>query len=236
MKKIGTSVVNYRIVAGLLVMLLAVAACTKDDRLDSWMKKNQVFYYYKGEKIFLNVDYSRVSVSMRGENARRELENTLHRGETIKSFSENNPWAGLENAVVPADKYYYAEVEIAGNQSAGILENTVKQIRKSSAVLMVAPGLITGDGFPIGVSNHFYVKLRRGSDYSSLKLLARNHKIAVLGNMKFMPLWYVLSCDSKSSYGAIDAANRFYESGMFDAAEPEFLGKVIFTQYNFLHN
>lgn len=38
---------------------------------------------------------------------------------------------------------------------------------------------------------------------------------------EFMPLWYTLSCDNESAGDALQMANEFYESGLFEFAEPD---------------
>lgn len=51
-------------------------------------------------------------------------------------------------------------------------------------------------------------------------------RVSIVGNNSFMPLWYILSCNQHSVGNALQAANLFYESGLFAAAEPDFIGSV----------
>ena len=57
--------------------------------------------------------------------------------------------------------------------------------------------------------------------------LAADNGVEVIGYNEFMPLWYTLSCSSKSMGNALEMANRFYETGLFAAAEPSFVAEIV---------
>jgi hypothetical protein len=56
----------------------------------------------------------------------------------------------------------------------------------------------------------------------TLYALANESAIQVLGHNEYMPLWYTLSCTKETPFNAITAANLFYETLLFECAEPEF--------------
>ena len=76
----------------------------------------------------------------------------------------------------------------------------------------------------IGVSHLFYVKLKNTSDISKLLELAEENKVNIIGNNKYLPRWYTVSCDKNSNGDALQMANLFYETGMFEASEPDLMG------------
>lgn len=94
---------------------------------------------------------------------------------------------------------------------------------------MVSRGFLPNDRDSMGISNNFYVKLKQGSDYEILVELAEKSNIKIRGRDRFMPLWYILSCDQNSTLNSIDAANYFYESGLFENTEPEFILHNLFS-------
>lgn len=53
--------------------------------------------------------------------------------------------------------------------------------------------------------------------------MASDNRITIIGNNEHMPLWYTLACTNEYSGNTLEMANRFYESGKFAAAEPNFL-------------
>ncbi len=79
------------------------------------------------------------------------------------------------------------------------------------------------NGKEIGMSQYIYVKLKQEKDVTILESLASENMVEVIGNDKFMPLWYILSCDKSSKGNALEMANLFYESGYFESAEPDLM-------------
>ncbi|MBP5557251.1 MAG: S8 family serine peptidase, partial [Bacteroidales bacterium] len=84
----------------------------------------------------------------------------------------------------------------------------------------------TSQGDTVMLSHLFYVKLKRAEDIGLLESLADSMEVSIVGHDIFMPLWYTLSCNQHSVGNALQAANLFYESGLFAAAGPDFLGSV----------
>jgi hypothetical protein len=60
-------------------------------------------------------------------------------------------------------------------------------------------------------------------DINVLESFASENNVEILGNNKFMPLWYTLACTKSSAGNALKMANLFYESGKFSAAEPDLM-------------
>jgi subtilisin family serine protease len=69
----------------------------------------------------------------------------------------------------------------------------------------------------------FYVRLKDGSDRDTLQEMSGEHKVQVLGNNKFMPLWFTVACTKESSGNALQVANAFAESGAFSSVQPDFM-------------
>ena len=77
----------------------------------------------------------------------------------------------------------------------------------------------------IFVTNKFYVKLRHANDYSILQQMATLYHVEISSDT-ILPFWHTLQCTSFTHYNALELANIFYESGNFEASEPEFKGIV----------
>ena len=102
------------------------------------------------------------------------------------------------------------------------------ELYKEDGIVYHSPFYIVGDATEAyGVSNMFYVKLKSRDDFGKLEELAKEYKVEILGDNKLLPLWFTLSCDKESAGDAIDMANAFYESGLFEHAEPDIMGAVI---------
>ena len=102
------------------------------------------------------------------------------------------------------------------------------ELYKEDGIVYHSPFYIVGDATEAyGVSNLFYVKLKSRDDFGKLEELAKEYKIEILGDNKLLPLWFTLLCDKESAGDAIDMANTFYESGLFEHAEPDIMGAVM---------
>ena len=47
-----------------------------------------------------------------------------------------------------------------------------------------------------------------------------------------LPLWYILTCGLPSVFNALELANIFYETKLFAASEPEFIGGYLNNDIN----
>ena len=82
---------------------------------------------------------------------------------------------------------------------------------------------IVEDGVAVGLSHLFYVQLKDSVDIALLEKLAFENNVEIVGNNEFMPLWYTLSCSNKSNGNALEMANLFYETMLFEVCEPDFM-------------
>lgn len=87
----------------------------------------------------------------------------------------------------------------------------------------IIPCFLDKEGNSFGLSSYFYVKLKQVSDSTFLKEQALINHVSIIRTNPFRPEWYLLSCTDQTSGNAIDMANHFYESGYFEAAEPDFI-------------
>jgi len=90
-----------------------------------------------------------------------------------------------------------------------------------------APFFYSERGGELGLTNLFYVKLLKGEDVKILEKVAKDNGVRILGNNEFMPLWYTLSCDRNSKGNALEMANLFYESRLFEASEPDLMEEML---------
>ena len=95
--------------------------------------------------------------------------------------------------------------------------NLQNYVYKSSAYFTVR-------GDTVMLSHLLYVKLKKAEDIDLLESLADSLGFTIVGQNKFMRLWYTLSCTKHSVGNALQVANLLYESGLFAAAEPDFFG------------
>ncbi len=179
-----------------------------------------VYYYRKGEKVAIKVNPDKNYVLCDHRTSKDDLVESLKSSSAVvRQFKETKPLTGLnlirkESRVRPN----WAIIDHLDPKA-----DLLKQPAIAKKLLYKAPFMVLQNGKEVGLSHLFYVKLKNASDRGRLEELSRKHKATILGNNKLMPLWYTLACSKESSGNALDLANRFFESGHFSVAEPDFL-------------
>ncbi len=186
------------------------------------------FYYYQGEKFYLEIDYSRISVVSEGEIFFDKIKDKVGVSELkisnqTKNFTGQNAisFDTLNNRKLHT-AIYATEIELPNKIDDEQYSAVIDNLESLENILKVSPTYTIRDK-KLGVSNNFYVKLLRGDDTTSLRNMAKNYSMKILGYNEFMPLWFTLSCTKETPYNAIEAANIFHESKLFESSEPEFL-------------
>ena len=169
--------------------------------------QNNDYYYYKGEKIPLRLDRQSLTVSMFKGFTKSSL-----RGLNIKKINAQNSegieYSTIEYQTKPTDKEY--------NQN-------LKKLKNNGSVRTVSPNFIGKNGEKIGMSDYFYVKLKKPSDFEKLKQLAKENHVRIIEQNRFMPLWYTLRCTKRTKRNTLEVANSFFEMGLFSSSSPDFL-------------
>ena len=182
------------------------------------------YYYYKGERIDLTVDSTRLYVVSEGEyqsqNITRTATTEYNVGKSAKSHVYNNV-VPLQKQRTVTPEVYFTTLDIPDGTTATQYDTLMAKVKAGEDVWQVLPSF-TANGKPLNISNNFYVKLKSADDSGKLQQMATQYGLEIIGNNEFMPLWYTLSCNAASSKNAVEAANLFQESGAFACSKPEF--------------
>ena len=76
-------------------------------------------------------------------------------------------------------------------------------------------------------SNIFYVQVKDTNDISDLNNTILETNTMIRGQNQFMSDWYSLYADKNSNGDALQMANYFYETGLFEASEPDIIKLVV---------
>lgn len=184
------------------------------------------FYYYNGEKqpLELNTNYVYLVIQSNIPDS-KQLSALVNKGVQVTKFSADNSARTLkteaqyDNSTID----YWAELKLASTMSAKEYLVYLKELEGQESIKIAAPYFKNAEEKKIGLSNYFYVKLRDKGDFTRLQKMSEELGTVIVGQNKFMPLWYTLKCTEASPYNALETANRFYESGMFEHAEPDLM-------------
>ena len=175
------------------------------------------YYYSKDKKCYLELDTKHVFVSVANENAIAVFDSS---NITYKPLRADLPESMLsENQ----SSRFWTELNIEENLSNSAYLAKLSEIKNAGENIIVSPYFKSQYQEKIGLSNFFYVKLKSLNDTTLLKQEAGKEDLIVVYQNLFMPLWFVVSITEDSRYNAMEAANRFYESGLFEYVEPDLI-------------
>ena len=94
-------------------------------------------------------------------------------------------------------------------------------------ILYKSQAYTNSKGVDVFVSHLFYVKLKSAEDYPVLQRMADENGVEIIGEVGArLDLWYKLACSAQSDCDAVAMSARFYESGLFQYAEPDIMFEV----------
>ena len=186
------------------------------------------YYYYYNEKIFIDIDKDRVAVNQSIKN--NNFAAYIDKYESVSEGIEirNRTYVTTTDPQAQARinlKHYYVELKtkstVQGNQATYMA--FVNTLNGNSNITKASPCYKTLEGNPLGLTNNFYVKLKPQTSQAVLYNLAQTHNLEVLGKDKYSANLYILSSTKNNPLNALEYANLFYETGLFEISEPEFV-------------
>ena len=201
----------------ILLSFFMVVSCTKlmtyveqNDKtmgnLETKASDNTTYYWYRGDKIPLEINFQYANIIF------KKYDETF-----IKHLSDMN----IEIAE-KGDGF----IKVKFKESARRIEDyhtQVQEIKDKLDLGGIYPYYEQGEGVdPIGTSDLFYVRLN-DNDKESLKKMAEKYGVKIVEDVPYMPEWYTLSVEGSDLENSINAANIFYESGLFADIDPAFM-------------
>lgn len=192
-------------------------------------KGSSDFFYYKGNKFFIERDYRSIGLMVEtGYTADYIKSLFANTGEQLSPVQEDYTRGSVQTADRKAlnrkqVRTWYLELSTTKGRNAQDYNAALENHRNLPLVVMASPCYISQDGQRMGLSNNFYVKLKDRNGIDALYSQAEKLNMEVLGYNEFMPLWFTVSCGKATKMNALQAANLFFETGLFEAAEPAFM-------------
>jgi len=205
-----------------MTLLFLVAACNKSrpemppnekDEEDTGMD----FYWVGGERIPI----------IRSEDKSFVLFRSSDREALLSSLSAK----GVETDNSKIYEYRYGGTDMSGEAAYSLIDHQWAEVNinhKSAyeipEVVYAAPYYsLPNDNYEFPLTNLVYVYLKNAGGIKHLEKLAKEYNVGIIGEALYIPLWYLVSCTKESKGNALEVANSFYESGLFEGAEPAFI-------------
>ena len=160
----------------LILLFLFVSSLHAEQELS-----NEHFYYYKGERFYLQIDYSRISLISEGKLFLDDVKKVLNLpafniGSEGRNYTRQNVIPFDENTKRGQDKEIFTtEIEFPKVLDPTGYFEIIQHLSKADNLVKIAPAY-TVLGKKLGISNNFYVKLFKEEDLDMLLDLAKFNK------------------------------------------------------------
>lgn len=171
--------------------------------------QSNYYYYYKGQKIYLELDKSTINLITNNNFTYSETSNIGLNPYTLQQDSElvTNKFGKVEFQSEPTLIDFYEKINLLKS----------KTNIKSIGFFFKRNGTTS-----IGTSNYFYVKLKSENDFNTLQQYTTQNNVQIVKQVPNMNLWYILSV-TNTQFSSLELSNQFYESGLFADVDPAFM-------------
>ena len=177
--------------------------------------ENQTFYYYGHEnrKVFLNEVKDKVFVKFAPAATKEQFRSVTTGHSTLRSRAS----APQESFV---EGYSYNTALLEGG---AVSADALAAVRSKEGVASASRLLESDGGSRVAYTDEFIVKLKEGDSFARLQKLAEENGCTIARQDEFVKDQYLLYVSKSSERDALQTANLFYETGLFEFAEPNFI-------------
>ncbi|RTL13764.1 MAG: hypothetical protein EKK56_04065 [Flavobacteriaceae bacterium] len=187
----------------LIFILIAFYTCT------SFLSaQNNNFYYYKGNKVFLTIDKTKVNIVVNSQFDKNSISNL-----NIQDFqlinNNNTKTFDVNYNSEPTDMEFYQKL------------NALKSNPNIDYVNLFFKRGIGNQS--ISISNICYVKLKNQNDYNLLQTQVTAKGAQIIEQVPYMPLWYAIKINARNIYNTLTLTSQLWETNIFEDIDPGFL-------------
>ncbi|MFZ4058231.1 MAG: S8 family serine peptidase, partial [Ferruginibacter sp.] len=171
------------------------------------------FYYFGTQKIALQQSDERIFVQLKNELAATAVQDQLKAQFNLpnrvfsKLYEKQNWVIHLDQPVLKAKQ-----------------KDILRYLQSNTAVAYCQTALKSAEGKDLICANAFYVKLKSSTTYSTFTQFALRNQCTIVQAYPYDPSVFLLEATLAQSHVGILKANAFFESGLFEYAEPDFAG------------
>lgn len=164
----------------------------------------QVFLDFSTEKILVRFD-DNLTFAQKADLLRKEIE--------LQPITEQS--------LLPSPRVAVVLVKAGVTQEK--IEALLTRLGQTAGIVYATPFLVYSDGTLQGIQDKFLVLLKDASQYNLLVQTASRNGVKIDGEDEYVRNLYHLSVTKLSGGSALDMANKFFETRLFQYSEPDFL-------------
>jgi len=193
----------------LCIMFLAgnFSSCAKNGETEGTEEDEIFFYYYFGEKIFLQQIKDKIYLKFTQEAQEEQLRSIVNSDASLQPTSYIYLGEGT---------FRFAVLE--SKDGLQIPLSAIESFKTKTEVVSVTY-LYQYNKF-IGLTDEFVVKLKETTSYEQLQKLAEKNDCIVGAEDSYVKNQFMMYVSKNSKSDAMKLSNLFYETGLFEFAEP----------------
>ncbi len=167
-------------------------------------------YYYQGKKTSFSANYERLVISL---IAGESLPSRIHQIALVLEVADTT----LKQM---ADKRMLSS-KIPKGFSTTRVKDRIASLGRLPFIRFVHPVFKSASGKDMGYGDELVVKLKTGTGITAFEDFVKKSNCTIVKKYAFADKIYVLSAGSVNNFDGLETANRFFESGLFEFAEPD---------------
>lgn len=187
-----------------LLIIPIFMSCKKDDFQNNCRNR---FYYYNSEKIILTEIPYQGAVSFYDTLAAETIHQIMEQYQGIRVLSV---LTNSNRAVIAVE-----------SENCNVADKLLAAVKSDSRIRNCSKFLISDKGFTLGITDVFVCRLKSSASPDQIAALINDNQVEIV--KADHSGYYLFSVDKNCNGDALDLANKFFESGFFDYAEPEWI-------------
>ena len=189
------------------IFLILIAGFSCNDNSES-----QIFYYSSGEKVYLTQITDKIFLKFTPDADKEQILGIIGSDPSLKSMFDIN---SDENAAL-------STIVLETKNGKPVPPTTVEFFKSRTEVVSVSY-LYQYNGQLEGLTDEFVVKLKSSTSYKQLQELADKNKCKIGDENPFTKNQFMIYVSKTSPKDALQTSNLFYETGLFEFSEPNFI-------------
>jgi subtilisin family serine protease len=169
------------------------------------------FYYYFGEKIFLQQRTDKIYLKLAPKVSKKSLLSLVDKDESLQLTS----YVALEDSI-----FNFAILEVKNKKEGA---RTTIESYKAMTEVISATYLFQHNSVIYGFADEFVIKLKQTTSFAQLYELAEKNDCKIGKENSFVKNQFMICVSANSKLNALQMSNLFYETGLFEFSSPNFL-------------
>lgn len=182
-------------------------------------------YHYRGEPRPLTLHTSRIYLLLQAGQTQADVIRLLPDAKILAWGAQDaaKTMKTVQDVPTLAPGRHWAELEFTTAFTNEEYLKLIERLNAETNVALASPFFTEPNSKPIGMSELFRVKLHSQTELSQLKKMAAQTGTVIIGQNRYMELWYTLACDKSSKGNALAMAEFFRLNGAFDVCEADLI-------------